>query len=128
MPDGVNMSLIGMEKVTSVQQAMSIANQMGMPAQNAMLVDKHGNAGWTIFGKIPHRPEGDYRIVSSGPDHIEVWCTQVVYPEPSASEEVRFAAAATLSRREARSFCTLRFRPDGGVWRVPGSPTDPSCA
>ena len=84
MPDGVNMSLIKMEKVKSVREAMSIADQIGMPAQNAMLVDKHGNAGWTIFGKIPRRPEGDYSEVknwSTGEYEWNDWYAIADYPK-----------------------------------------------
>lgn len=73
MPDGVTMSLLGLEQVTSVSEAMALADQIGIPAQNAMLVDKQGNAGWTIFGKIPRRPAGDYRVIKNWSDGSHEW-------------------------------------------------------
>ncbi|MCC3861527.1 penicillin acylase family protein [Pseudemcibacter aquimaris] len=73
MPDGVNMSLMQMEQVKSVEQAMSIAGEMGIPAQNAMIVDRDGNAGWTIFGRIANRPNGDYREIFNWSDGSRVW-------------------------------------------------------
>lgn len=84
MPGGVSMSLVGLEQVKTVTEAMSIADQMGIPAQNAMLVDKDGNAGWTIFGKIPRRPDGDYREIknwSSGEHEWNSWYASDDYPK-----------------------------------------------
>ncbi|MBT7583577.1 MAG: penicillin acylase family protein, partial [Kordiimonadaceae bacterium] len=98
MPDGVNMSLIGMEKVRSVKDAMSIANQMGIPAQNAMLVDKDGNAGWTIFGRIPRRPEGDFGAIknwSTGEYDWNEWYSSAEYPKVYNPENGRLWTANT---------------------------------
>lgn len=98
MPDGVTMSLVGLEQVKTVEQAMSIADQMGIPAQNAMIVDKDGNAGWTIFGKIPRRPEGDYREVknwSSGEHEWNSWYSSAEYPKIYNPESDRLWTANT---------------------------------
>lgn len=73
MPDGVNFSLINMENAKSVDDALAIAGTMGIPAQNAMVVDNQGNAAWTIFGKIPHRQEGDYRKITNWSDGRLEW-------------------------------------------------------
>ncbi len=83
MPDGVNASLLKMEQVKTVEEAMNIAANMGIPAQNAMLVDKDGNAGWTIFGKIPRRPNGDYLNIynwSDGSHDWNGWYSSAEYP------------------------------------------------
>ena len=56
---GANSGLMKMEQVKSVVEAVSLADQMGMPAQNAMLVDRFGNIGWTVFGAIPRRKGND---------------------------------------------------------------------
>ena len=73
MRDGANASLLNMEHVKTVEEAMNIAGNMGIPAQNAILVDKEGNAGWTIFGKIPRRPMGDYRRIYNWSDGLRAW-------------------------------------------------------
>ncbi len=73
VPDGVNLSLLKMEQVKSVDAALSIAGEMGIPAQNAMIVDKIGNAAWTIFGKIPARPDGDYGKIMDWSDGQAAW-------------------------------------------------------
>ncbi len=83
MPDGVNMSLMQMENAGSVSEVMDMAGDMGIPAQNAIIVDAQGNAGWTIFGKIPKRPEGDYRNIynwSSGNHDWNGWYASAEYP------------------------------------------------
>ena len=83
MPDGVNMSLMQMEGAQSVSDVMDMAGNMGIPAQNAMIVDRNGNAGWTIFGRIPKRPEGDYRNIynwSDGSHDWDGWYPSSEYP------------------------------------------------
>jgi len=54
-PQGMNAGLLQMENMKSVDQALSIVDSIGMPAQNAMLADRYGNIAWTIFGAIPNR-------------------------------------------------------------------------
>lgn len=108
MPDGVNMSLMQMETVKSVSDVMDIAGNMGIPAQNAMIVDNQGNAGWTIFGRIPIRPEGDYRNIynwSSGLHKWEGWYPSSKYPRvvnPATDRlwtaNARVASGADLDR------------------------------
>ena len=73
MPDGVNLALMKMEQARSVHEVLGFAGEMGIPAQNAMVVDKGGNAAWTIFGKIPHRSEGNYRQVMDWSDGELEW-------------------------------------------------------
>ena len=59
-PEAVNMGLIKMEQVKTVEQAMRTAPGNGIPTQNAMLADSEGNIGWIHFGALPRRKAGDY--------------------------------------------------------------------
>ncbi|MGS2721943.1 penicillin acylase family protein [Paraglaciecola aestuariivivens] len=52
---GLNLNLMKMENVSTVQQAFDVANTFGQPAQNLMVADYQGNIGWTIAGPIPKR-------------------------------------------------------------------------
>ncbi|PCI32676.1 MAG: hypothetical protein COB54_06160 [Alphaproteobacteria bacterium] len=61
-PEAVNMGMIRMEQVKTVQQAMATAPDNGIPAQNAMLADRDGNIGWIHFGALPKRIAGDYGL------------------------------------------------------------------
>lgn len=53
--EAVNLALIGMESAGSVDEAVEIANRIGMPAQNVVIADDRGRVAWTIAGRIPLR-------------------------------------------------------------------------
>ncbi|REL25968.1 penicillin acylase family protein [Thalassotalea euphylliae] len=51
--NAVNLAHIKLESATNVSQAIAIAATAGIPAQNLMVADRHGDIGWTIMGQIP---------------------------------------------------------------------------
>ncbi|MDG1997050.1 MAG: penicillin acylase family protein [Emcibacteraceae bacterium] len=113
-PGGVNMSLMQMEDVKTVEGAMSIAGNMGIPAQNAMIVDDQGNAGWTIFGKIPRRPLGNYREIlnwSDGSHDWNGWYPSDEYPRVVNPDDDRLwtANARVLSGEALAKVGTSRY-------------------
>ncbi|MGH9458804.1 MAG: penicillin acylase family protein [Thermoanaerobaculia bacterium] len=55
---GANMNMIGLERAATVEEAMAVANGVGIPAQNFVVGDSSGRIAWTIAGAIPHRPAG----------------------------------------------------------------------
>lgn len=69
-PDAVNFRLIAMETTDTVAEALDIANQSGIPAQNVMLGDRDGHIAWTIMGRLPRREgrDGQRPIASTDPD------------------------------------------------------------
>jgi penicillin amidase len=56
-PGALNLNGLRIEAATTVEEAMAVANTMGIPAQNIVLGDAHGNIGWTIAGLLPRRAE-----------------------------------------------------------------------
>ena len=58
-PEALNLQLMQLETVTSVNAALDIANTMGMPPQNFVTGDAGGNIGWTIAGQIPVKADFD---------------------------------------------------------------------
>src|SRR5690606_8265286 len=62
LPDAVSLSLIGLETATTVAEALPIAQNAGMPAQNIIVADRQGDIGWTIAGQIPRRVGYDGRF------------------------------------------------------------------
>jgi len=54
-PGGVNIELLNLDTVNSVDEAFAVVNRAGMPAQNFTAGDAAGNVGWTIAGRIPRR-------------------------------------------------------------------------
>src|SRR5438309_3366451 len=52
-PAATNLGLMALERATSVEQALALAPDVGIPHQNAVIGDARGHIGWTIFGRIP---------------------------------------------------------------------------
>lgn len=55
----VNLRGLDLELADSAEDALQIANRIGMPPQNFVVGDAAGNIGWTIAGRIPIRSEFD---------------------------------------------------------------------
>jgi penicillin G amidase len=73
-PDATNMNLMKLEQVSSVDEALALAPQMGMPEQNLVVGDREGHIGWTIFGRIP-ADTGPQRARAAG-----AWTTAREHP------------------------------------------------
>lgn len=54
-PEAVNLRLVDLERASSVDEALDVANSMGIPPENFIVGDADGNIGWTIAGRIPLR-------------------------------------------------------------------------
>jgi penicillin G amidase len=54
-PQAVNFEMLRMEQIRDVPQALDLAAQVGIPAQNLVVGDRDGHIGWTIAGQIPKR-------------------------------------------------------------------------
>ncbi len=53
LPEATNLNLIGLEHVTTVDEALALAPNVGIPHQNFVVGDSAGHIGWTIYGRIP---------------------------------------------------------------------------
>ena len=58
-PGAIDLQLQLLETAHNVDEAVAIAQQSGIPAQNFLVGDRAGNIAWTIAGRIPRRI-GDY--------------------------------------------------------------------
>lgn len=54
-PEALNANPLKMETADTVDDALAVANSLGIPAQNFIAGDKKGNIGWTIAGLLPRR-------------------------------------------------------------------------
>ncbi|MCS0660651.1 penicillin acylase family protein [Massilia terrae] len=54
-PAALNLNHRKLEAAMTLDQALAIANTDGIPAQNFVAGDEHGNIGWTIAGVLPKR-------------------------------------------------------------------------
>lgn len=66
-------SLLPLELVTTVDEAVAAVNGLGAPGQNFVAADRAGRIGWTIFGSIPRRRGTDGRLPSSWADGTRGW-------------------------------------------------------
>jgi len=53
--EAINLVATELEQAQNVSQAFNIAARSGIPSQNMLIADKHGDIGWTIIGPIPNK-------------------------------------------------------------------------
>ena len=53
LPGATNMNLMSLEHATSIQQALAVAPELGIPHQNFVMGDREGHIAWTIAGRVP---------------------------------------------------------------------------
>ena len=53
--EAINLVATELEQAQTVSQAFNIAARSGIPSQNILVVDRHGDIGWTIMGPIPNK-------------------------------------------------------------------------
>ncbi len=72
MPYAVDMNLLQLEQAKTVDDALELANDVGIPVQNLMVVDRQGNAAWKHMGAIPARKTPSELAVSEA-DYSSLW-------------------------------------------------------
>ena len=53
VPAASNFNLLGLEHVSTVQQALALAPTIGIPHQNFVVGDREGHIGWALYGRVP---------------------------------------------------------------------------
>ncbi|NIA27483.1 MAG: penicillin acylase family protein [Desulfobulbaceae bacterium] len=53
--EAINLKVLKLEIAETVNEALDIANTIGIPPQNFVTGDAGGNIGWTIAGRIPQK-------------------------------------------------------------------------
>jgi penicillin amidase len=72
-PAATNIGIIGLERVTTVAQAVALAPSIGIPHQNLVVGDRQGHIGWSIAGRVPAPGENRIGVHSS-------WCDPQTQP------------------------------------------------
>ncbi|MCP4897073.1 MAG: penicillin acylase family protein [bacterium] len=72
-PGGLNLSYHELESAVNLDTAVEVANRLGIPPQNFVVVDHTGRIGWTIIGRIPRRYGFDGRVPTSWSDGTRGW-------------------------------------------------------
>jgi penicillin amidase len=110
--EGVNLRMIDLERVSSVQEALDVANTMSMPPQNFVTGDAEGSIGWTIAGQIPRKANFDPMLPADWSEEHgwQGWLSPAEYPRVVNPESGRiWTANARVTDAEA-----LRIVGDGG--------------
>jgi penicillin amidase len=74
VPAATNINLMELERAASVEEALRLAPEIGIPHQNAVIGDAAGHIAWTIFGRIPENT-GSGRARRGAP-----WTTAADHP------------------------------------------------
>ena len=72
-PAAVNLEAMRLEDAGTIEEALTLAARVGMPAQNLVVGDADGHIGWTVIGPIPRRFGHDGRLPSSWADGSRGW-------------------------------------------------------
>jgi penicillin amidase len=67
-PEALNLDLDTLAGARSVDEALDIAAQAGIPAQNFVTGDASGRIAWTVAGRIPRRRGGDASVPRASTD------------------------------------------------------------
>jgi penicillin amidase len=71
--EGSNLGLLGLEEVSTLDEAVEAANRTGIPPQNFVCADSTGRIGWTIIGSIPNRQGFTGLVPTSWADGSRSW-------------------------------------------------------
>ncbi len=72
-PEAVDFGQLAMDRVRSVDEAITVMTRAGGPANNVMLADSAGHIAWTYTGKIPVRRGFDGSVSLSWADGRMGW-------------------------------------------------------
>lgn len=72
-PQAMNLELLALERLESLEAALSVAHRTGMPTQNFLLTSADGRIAWTLIGPIPRRFGHDGRLPASWADGRQGW-------------------------------------------------------
>lgn len=72
-PGAINLDLLNMDRVLTLELAMAIMNRAGVPTMNAVMADERGRIGWTLAGKFPKRRGFDGAVSRSWANGQNRW-------------------------------------------------------
>ncbi|MDQ3228964.1 MAG: penicillin acylase family protein [Pseudomonadota bacterium] len=58
LPGGTNMALFDLARARNVDEALRVADGVGLPAQNLVIADRTGRIAWRLLGPVPLRAPG----------------------------------------------------------------------
>ena len=102
--EAVNLRVLDLEIAETVNDALDVANTLGIPPQNFVTGDAGGNIGWTIAGKIPRKSPFNAMVPSDWSEEAgwTGWLAAGLYPRVINPENNRiWTANARVTDGEA---------------------------
>jgi penicillin amidase len=97
LPQATNMNLVQLEAAGSVAEVLRLAPGFGIPGQNAVIGDRDGHIGWTLFARLP-LDSGPGRTRGGGP-----WSSPAEHPHLIDPPNGRLWSANARVTRDAHS-------------------------
>ncbi|HEX9508669.1 MAG TPA: penicillin acylase family protein, partial [Myxococcales bacterium] len=72
-PEALNSGLQRLEHARTVEEALQVAQQAGIPPQNFVCADANGRIGWTLTGRLPRRVGFHGQVPTSWADGSRRW-------------------------------------------------------
>jgi penicillin amidase len=72
-PAAINLEAMRLESARTLEEALAVAHDAGLPAQNFVAADAKGRIAWTVAGRIPRRVGFDGRVPTSWADGRRRW-------------------------------------------------------
>lgn len=95
-PGGLSTQVLNLERATTVEEALAAGAGIGIPAQNLVVADRHGQIGWSVIGRIPRRVGFDGRLSVSWADGTrgwDGWVDPAAYPRVVSPADGRIVTA-----------------------------------
>lgn len=76
LPGAINLGLLALARTTDVEQALVMAREMALPAQNLVIGDINGRIAWRLLGPLPMRGagcDGTVPVSTTGPGACAPW-------------------------------------------------------
>ncbi len=121
-PGAINPNIMQLMFAKTVDEAILIAQQSGVPHQNFLVVDSSGSLAWTIAGRMPRR-RVENNVGNSDP-HIGEYSPRAGWAKPAdiSNERLPVAEYPVIKNPPAARLWTANNRQLGGESGAVGDP------
>ena len=125
---GMNLALAGMETARSIDEALGIAAQAGVPGQNLVVAGRDGRIAWTVAGRIPRRVGFDGSVPVSWADGSRGWDGWLAPDEYPRLVDPPNGRIVTANNRVVGSSTGWRSWATAATTRAPGPARSPTAS
>lgn len=135
-PGATNLGEMGLERATSVNEALALAPGIGIPHQNFLVGDAQGHIAWSILGRVPEE-RGAARAragvsFTSAADHPQIvdppqgrlWTANARVTSDARQEELIGGTLAAFGAEYDLGARAAQIRDDLAALHAPATPLD----